>query len=72
VRERTLLGCALSNLARKKMKMTTRQESNEIFDRLAGEWSDEYQEGRQPLLRWIGKAGAELRKYERGHFPAGR
>lgn len=47
------------------------QESNEIFDRLAGEWSDEYQEGRQPLSRWIGKARAELCKYERGHFPGG-
>jgi len=52
--------------------MKTWQESNEIFDRLAGEWSDEYEEGRQPLLRWIEKARAELHKQERGDFPGGR
>jgi hypothetical protein len=36
------------------------KESNVIFERLACEWSDEYQENRQPLLDWIERAKAEL------------
>jgi hypothetical protein len=36
------------------------QASNEIFDKLAREWSSSYQENRQPLLAWIEKAKAEL------------
>lgn len=36
------------------------KESNVIFERLACEWSNDYQENRQPLLDWIEKAKAEL------------
>ena len=35
-------------------------ESNKLFERLAGEWSRGYREHRQPLLDWIEKARAEL------------
>lgn len=37
------------------------KESNEVFEQLAGEWSSDYQENRQPLLDWIERAKAELR-----------
>ena len=40
------------------------RESNEIFEKLAGEWSGEFLEGRQPLLSWIEKAKAELSRQE--------
>jgi hypothetical protein len=36
--------------------------SNEVFDKLAREWSSDYQENRQFLLDWIEKAKKELRK----------
>jgi len=36
------------------------KESNEIFERLACEWSSKYQQNRQFLLDWIEKAKAEL------------
>ena len=39
-------------------------ESNEIFEKLAGEWSGEFLEGRQSLLSWIEKAKAELSRQE--------
>ena len=42
------------------------QESSEIFEKLAGEWSSEYQESRQFLLRWIEEAKAELRRQKSG------
>jgi hypothetical protein len=45
------------------------QASNEIFETLAGEWSGEYQESRQFLLRWIEKAKAELRQQESKRLP---
>lgn len=37
------------------------KESNIIFERLACEWSNSYQEYRQPLLDWIEKAKAEVK-----------
>jgi predicted nucleotidyltransferase len=37
------------------------KESNEIFEKLACQWSGSYQEARQPLLDWIEQAKAELR-----------
>jgi hypothetical protein len=37
------------------------KESNEVFEKLASEWSSNYQENRQPLLDWIEQAKAELR-----------
>jgi predicted nucleotidyltransferase len=37
------------------------KESNEVFEKLAYEWSGTYQENRQPLLDWIEQAKAELR-----------
>lgn len=37
------------------------RESNEVFEKLACEWSSDYQESRQPLLDWIEQAKAELR-----------
>jgi hypothetical protein len=36
------------------------KESNELFEKLAGEWSNTYHENRQLLLDWIEKAKAEL------------
>jgi hypothetical protein len=36
------------------------KESNELFEKLAGEWSNTYQENRQLLLDWIEKAKVEL------------
>ena len=36
------------------------KESNEVFEKLAYEWSSNYQENRQPLLDWIEQAKAEL------------
>jgi len=36
------------------------RESNELFEKLAGEWSNTYQENRQILLDWIEKAKAAL------------
>ena len=36
------------------------KESNELFEKLAGEWSNTYQENRRLLLDWIEKAKAEL------------
>ena len=36
------------------------QESNEVFENLACEWSSNYQENRQPLLDWIEQAKAAL------------
>jgi len=36
------------------------KESNEIFEKLACEWSSEYQENRQLLLNWLEKAKAAL------------
>lgn len=38
------------------------EKSNEIFEKLAGEWSSEYREHRQLLLKWIEKARVEVRK----------
>ena len=37
------------------------KETNEAFEKLACEWSSNYQEDRQPLLDWIEQAKAELR-----------
>jgi hypothetical protein len=37
-------------------------ESNEVFEKLASEWSSDYQENRHLLLHWIAKAKVELRK----------
>jgi predicted nucleotidyltransferase len=37
------------------------KESNEIFEKLAHEWSSDYQENRQPLLDWIEQAKGTLR-----------
>lgn len=37
------------------------EKSNEVFEKLACEWSGQYQEARQPLLDWIEQAKAELR-----------
>jgi hypothetical protein len=37
------------------------KESNDVFEKLAYEWSRTYQENRQPLLDWIEQAKAELR-----------
>jgi hypothetical protein len=37
------------------------RESNEVFEKLASEWSSNYQENRQPLLDWIEQAKVELR-----------
>ena len=37
------------------------KESNEVFEKLACEWSSGFQENRQPLLDWIEKAKVELR-----------
>jgi hypothetical protein len=36
------------------------KESNLIFEKLAREWSNEYQDNLQPLLNWIDKAKDEL------------
>jgi hypothetical protein len=36
------------------------QASNVIFEKLACEWSDNYQENRQPLLEWVERAKVEL------------
>ncbi len=36
------------------------QASNEVFEKLAGEWSNTYQENRHLLLAWIEKAKLEL------------
>ena len=36
------------------------KESNEVFEKLACEWSNNYQENRQLLLDWIEKAKVEL------------
>lgn len=38
------------------------EQSNIVFDKLASEWSNEYQENRQPLLAWIEKARDTLHK----------
>lgn len=38
------------------------KESNEVFERMAGEWSDSYEEHRGPLLNWIEQAKAEIRE----------
>jgi len=38
------------------------KESNEVFEKLACEWSNGYQENRQPLLDWIEQAKVELRE----------
>jgi predicted nucleotidyltransferase len=38
------------------------QASNEIFEKLAGEWSNTYQEKHPLLLEWIEKAKTELRE----------
>jgi len=37
------------------------KESNEVFEKLASEWSSNYQENRQSLLDWIEQAKVELR-----------
>jgi predicted nucleotidyltransferase len=37
------------------------KESNEVFEKLASEWSSNYQENHQPLVDWIEQARAELR-----------
>jgi len=37
------------------------KESNEMFEKLACEWSSSYQENRQPLLDWIEQEKVELR-----------
>ena len=42
------------------------QESNEIFEKLAGEWSGEYRETRQFLLSWIERAKVELSRQRSG------
>ena len=36
--------------------------SNEVFEKLAREWSNSYRENRQLLLDWIEKAKAEIRE----------
>ena len=38
------------------------KESNQAFERLADEWSSDYQENRQMLFEWIEKAKVELRR----------
>jgi predicted nucleotidyltransferase len=38
------------------------KESNDMFEKLAREWSTGYQENRQPLLDWIEQAKVELRR----------
>jgi hypothetical protein len=38
------------------------EKSNEIFEKLAVEWSSEYQESRERLLSWIEKARVEVRQ----------
>jgi len=35
--------------------------NNEVFEKLAGEWSNSYQGNPQPLLDWIEQAKVELR-----------
>ncbi|HSK88150.1 MAG TPA: hypothetical protein VK880_07340, partial [Anaerolineales bacterium] len=38
------------------------EKSNEIFEKLAVEWSSEYPESRELLLNWIEKARVEVRQ----------
>ncbi len=37
------------------------EESNKLFETLASDWSDDYEENRQPLFDWIKRAKTELR-----------